>query len=201
MKSAFKVSAAAIAFSYLATAAVQAQDSQSLNSLIKNESAALKNVEGDLGPNARQSIEGIADQLGAQSVRKDLNQVSSNNASQFSTNNLMGDLNSLSGQLSHLPGVAQLLGSIAGACSAFGNRSQQFTKPAIESKLLHSQSNSQQSTSILGTLSSTLGMNTLNSAMQSPAAESEMKEAGSVMPQAIKNLEEENQEYKQLMNE
>ena len=171
-----------------------------LNTIIRDESSAIKGLELDLGPSEKQNLQSEAEKYGGNALAK---QVASNeSASAFTGCNLAGEIAILSKQLKHIPVISQILSTLNNAVNS--QNGQQFSKPKIASRMLRPDSGGGTQlgiSSIIGDLNSAGDIAGLSSMTKGAACQGEMKQAATVLPAAIKNLEQENQEYKQLMSE
>ncbi len=171
-----------------------------LNTVIRDESAAIKGLEQDLGPSEKQNLQNEASKYGGAALAQQV--ASSDSSSAFTGCNLAGEIAILSKQLKHIPVISQILSTLNNAVNS--PNGQQFSKPLLASRMLrpdHSASSQLGISSILGDLNAVGDVAGLSSLTKGAACQGEMKQAATVLPAAIKNLEQENQEYKQLLSE
>ena len=178
----------------------------SLNNLIRNESSELGGLEKDLGPQELQKVEGVAGQLGAPKLQNDVNKLQGG-APQFSLSSggIAGDISALAKQVHNIPGIGPLLASFAGPISSMANQ-KQFNKPNIVSQLLHNTTNASiandgGSSGMLGELGEIQSLCGTSTVGQNQASQNELNTASYVMPAAIKDMNQENKEMKQLLSE
>ncbi len=181
-----------------------AQNTSSLNTEIRNESSALKGLSSDLGPGEMQNLQGVAKQLGDPNITSELGQLQAG-GQQFSLggSSLSGAMATLSQQVRNIPGIGPMLAAFGGSGKASISGPRKFPQNKVVSRLLRSNSaniisHNSGIMSSMGMIGQLLGTSSMG---QNAACQSELNQASSVMPAAIKNLEQENQEYKQLMAE
>lgn len=184
------------------TAAIAQSD---LNKLIRTESGALGGLEKDLGPQELQSIEGVAGKLGDPNLSKDVSKLQGGQQQfNLSSGGWAGDISALAKQVHNIPGIGPLLASFAGTASSTANQ-QQFSKPSVVSQLLHNNSattiaSHSASNGILGDISQIQSLCGAGS-VQNQACQNELNQASTVMPAAIQNMNQENNEINQLLKE
>ena len=119
----------------------------------------------------------------------------------------MSEISALTGQISHIPGLGGIASSLKAACGTGGT--QNFSRTAVVSKLLPqfgggggSSISSSALLSDFGSISQALGGASGGAAgAGDPSMQSEMGQAAQVLPAAVQNMQQENQEIKQLLSE
>ena len=176
-----------------------------LNKLIRNEAGALGGLEKDLGPKELQSIEGVAGKLGDPDLAKSVNNLQGGQPQfNLSSGGWAGDISALAKQVHNIPGIGPLLASFAGQASSTSIQ-KQFNKPSVVSKLLHNNdataiASHGSSSGIFGDLSQIQSLCGVGSG-QNQACQNELNQASNVMPAAVKNMNQENNEINQLLKE
>lgn len=176
-----------------------------LNKVIVNQSGTLGALTKDLGPDLG-NIEGIAKQLGDANLAKQIDQVHSSGQGLSGGSNLVNEMSALAKQVHNIPGISEILGGFNGSLFTFAGPRQKFNKPPVVSSLLHKPTAAvgnalPASGGILPEVAIVSQLLGSSSAGQSAACQSELDQAGAIMPQAIKNLQMENRAYKQLLSE
>ncbi|MBX9724978.1 MAG: hypothetical protein K2X81_26475 [Candidatus Obscuribacterales bacterium] len=179
----------------------------SLNSLIKNESNALGGLESDLGPQGLQNLQGTAAQLGDPNLGKEMRQLQTTTP-QFSMSgsSLSSAVSAIAGQVRNIPGIGPMLASFCKPAAQQAPNAAQFRTARVMSRL-RSRTNvantltSSSAGGILGDINQISSLCGAGSLTQNAASNSELSQAGQVMPAAIQNMEQENQDINQLLKE
>ncbi len=178
-----------------------------LNQLIKNESNALGGLESDLGPQGLQSLQGTAAQLGDPNLAKEMRQLQSNTP-QFSLSgsSLSSAVSNIASQVRNIPGIGPMLAAFCKPSSQQTAAATQFRSAQVMSRLRNKTNVANTLTSssaggILGDINQISSLCGAGSLTQNAASNSELSQAGQVMPAAIQNMEQENQDINQLLKE
>jgi hypothetical protein len=181
-------------------ALAQSQSTSQLNSAIQSESNALGGIIKDLGPAIEGDIASVAKQLGDPHLGKELQMLPGSRAPGLGTSTV-SQISALSGQISHIPGFANISAALQSALSGTDS-TRAFTTPTVKGKLLPRYRSGANSAINNSTLDNLLSQALSPSASSSSSAiNSELQEASHVMPAAVQNMEQENQEINQLLKE
>jgi hypothetical protein len=183
----------------------KAQGTSQLNKEIQTETNVLGGMIKDLGPDMGQ-IGSLAKQFGDPNLQKQTTSLQGSGALGMGSDAL-SQISALTGQISHIPGLGGIASSLKAACGTGGT--QNFSKTSVVSKLLP-QFGGGGDTAIsssgllgdFGSISQALGAGSSGSSGSGDASmQSEMGQAAQVLPAAVKNMQQENQEIKQLLAE
>jgi hypothetical protein len=184
----------------------RAQGTSQLNQDIQTETNALGGFIKDLGPEMGQ-IGSLAKQFGDPNLQKQAASLHGSGALGMG-GDALSQISAMTGQMSHIPGLSGIASSLKAACGSGGT--QNFSRTSVVSKLLPqfgggggSSITSSGLLSDFGSISQALGAgsNGASAGAGDPSMQSEMGQAAQVLPAAVQNMQQENQEIKQLLAE